>query len=47
MRNLLTSWAAVVGAGLVTAGAALFSHALGFVIGGLSLIGVAVSERHL
>lgn len=45
MRNLLVSWAIVVGAGSVTVGAALFSHALGFVVGGVSLIAVAVSER--
>lgn len=46
MRALLTSWAAVIGAGSITYGAHLFSAALGFVVGGVALIGFAVSERH-
>lgn len=45
MRNLLTSWVAVAGAALVTSGVAQFSHAAGFIVGGVALIGVAVSER--
>lgn len=46
MRNLLTSWAVVAGAGCITAGFAMFSHALGFVVGGAALVAVAMSERH-
>lgn len=45
MRNLLASWAAVLGAGVATSGVYQFSHRLGFIAAGLALIGVAVSER--
>lgn len=46
MRNLLSSWAVVAGAACITAGFAMYSHALGFIVGGGALIGVAMSERH-
>lgn len=47
MRKFLTSWVSVVGAGLIVAGSAQVSHALGLVVAGVALIGVAVSERDL
>ena len=46
MRRFVTSWAIVIGLGLITAGAGQYSAALGLIVGGLSLILVALNERY-